>query len=118
MNNPFEIIDSRLSNIENLLLDIKHQPKDTVANQESDSLLTVEDAANFLHLSVPTIYTKISKGELPVIKNNGSKRCYFLKSDLITYLKSGRAKTVKKIEGSDDLENSEEKSKKKLLASK
>jgi len=27
MNNPFEVIDARLSNIESLLLDIKHNPK-------------------------------------------------------------------------------------------
>ncbi len=26
--NPFDLIDARLSNIENLLLDIKHQPKE------------------------------------------------------------------------------------------
>jgi hypothetical protein len=26
MSNPFDIIDARLSNIENLLLDIKHSP--------------------------------------------------------------------------------------------
>lgn len=27
MNNPFEVIDTRLSNIETLLLELKHQPK-------------------------------------------------------------------------------------------
>ena len=26
MNNPFEVIDARLSNIESLLLDLKHTP--------------------------------------------------------------------------------------------
>jgi excisionase family DNA binding protein len=65
--------------------------------QKSEELLTVEEAAKLLHVSVPTIYTKISKNELPVIKNKGSKRCYFYKSELLDYLKTGRKKTVREI---------------------
>lgn len=57
-------------------------------NAENDELLTVQSAAKFLSLSVPTIYTKISKGELPVIKRD--KRCYFTKADLLSYLKDGK----------------------------
>lgn len=68
------------------------------AQPEPETVFTVEEAAKFLHLSVPTIYTKISKRELPVIKNKGSKRCYFSKSDLIDYLKQGRQKTGTEIE--------------------
>ncbi len=55
-------------------------------------LLTVEQAAEFLHLSVPTIYGLISKGEIPVMKR--SKRCYFTKADLLDYLKHGRKSSV------------------------
>ena len=64
---------------------------------ENDELLTVQSAAKFLSLSVPTIYTKISKGELPVIKRD--KRCYFTKADLMSYLKERRVQ----IDGSDFL---------------
>lgn len=76
----------KLENIERLLLENsnQHQP-------ETDELLTVQDAAKLLSLSVPTIYTLISKGDLPVMKR--SKRCYFSKQDLINYLKQGRRKT-------------------------
>lgn len=63
---------------------------------EPETLLTVQDAAQFLSLSVPTIYGLISKGELPVMKR--SKRCYFSKAELINYLKAGRKKTVSEIE--------------------
>ena len=63
---------------------------------EPEMLLTVQDAAKFLSLSVPTIYGLISKGELPVMKR--SKRCYFSKAELINYLKQGRKKTVSEIE--------------------
>ncbi|NOU46815.1 MAG: helix-turn-helix domain-containing protein [Bacteroidales bacterium] len=58
---------------------------------EKDELLTVQDTAKFLSLSVPTVYGLISKGELPVMKR--SKRCYFSKIDLINYLKQGRKKS-------------------------
>jgi excisionase family DNA binding protein len=59
---------------------------------EADELLTVQDAAKFLSISVTTIYFLISKRELPVMKR--SKRYYFSKVDLINYLKQGRKKTL------------------------
>jgi excisionase family DNA binding protein len=92
MNNPFEVIEARLNNIETLLLDIKHNPKEQSQQAETDELLTVQNAAKFLSLSVPTVYGLISKGELPVMKR--SKRCYFSKVELIDYLKQGRRKTL------------------------
>lgn len=95
MNNPFEVIEARLNNIETLLLDLKHLPKEQGEQPETDELLTVQDTAKFLSLSVPTVYTLISKGELPVMKR--SKRCYFSKSELVNYLKQGRKKTRSEI---------------------
>lgn len=59
---------------------------------EADELLTVQDTAKFLSLSVATVYGLISKGQLPVMKR--SKRCYFSKAELINYLKAGKRKTV------------------------
>jgi excisionase family DNA binding protein len=89
MTNPFETIDARLTNIESLILSIKHQS--TQETPEKDELLTVQETAKFLHLSVPTIYSLISKSAIPSMKR--SKRCYFLKADLIEYLKKGTKKT-------------------------
>lgn len=63
---------------------------------QSDELLTVQDAAKFLTLSVPTIYGLIAKNELPVMKR--SKRCYFSKTELVDYIKQGRKKTVEETE--------------------
>lgn len=97
MNNPFEQIEARLNSIETLLLDLKHTPKEQGEHREIDELLTVQDTAKFLSLSVPTVYTLISKGELPVMKR--SKRCYFSKVELVNYLKQGRKKTVAEIAG-------------------
>ncbi len=92
MSNPFDTIDARLSNIESLLLDISLQSTKQPPKPEQDQLLTVQQAAEFLTLSVPTIYGLISKGELPVMKR--SKRCYFSKVELVNYLKQGRKKTL------------------------
>ena len=65
---------------------------------EPDKLLTVEEAAEYLSLKVPTIYTLISRKELPTVKR--SKRCYFFKSELNNYLRAGRKKiVVQKSEG-------------------
>jgi excisionase family DNA binding protein len=92
MNNPFEVIEARLNNIETLLLDLTHTPKEQGEQPETDEFFTVQDTAKFLSLSVPTVYTLISKGELPVMKR--SKRCYFSKVELVNYLKQGRKKTL------------------------
>jgi excisionase family DNA binding protein len=99
MNNPFAVLEARLHNIEALLIDIKHQPKPQ-ASQPEDDLLTVPEAAEFLSLSVQTIYTLNSKKKLPVMKR--SKRCYFSKSDLLEYLKQGRKSTPSEIESQAD----------------
>jgi excisionase family DNA binding protein len=76
----------KLSNIERLLQG--NRPAD---QEGEEKVLTVPQAADFLNLSVPTIYSLMSRGELPAMRKNG--RCYFLKSELINYLKSGRRKT-------------------------
>lgn len=96
MNNPFDVIDSRLSNIEGLLLDLKHQPLQAEKSKQLDELLTVQAAAEFLSLTVPTMYSKVSRGELPVMKR--SKRLYFSRTELLEYLKEGRKKTNSEIE--------------------
>ena len=82
----------KLNDIEQLLLKGTLTPKHEVAER----LLTVQEAAKFLTLSVPTIYSKVSKGELPVMKRG--KRLYFSQVELMDYLKGGRKKTNSEIE--------------------
>lgn len=95
MNNPFEVIEARLSGIENLILDLKQTTK-AEPTEQPEQLLTVQEAAQFLNLTVPTIYSKVSKGELPVMKR--SKRLYFSSTELMEYLKEGRKKSNAEIE--------------------
>ena len=69
------------------LLDVNPQRPIDQTNQ----LLTIQDAAEFLSLTVPTIYSKVSRGELPVMKR--TKRLYFSREDLTEYVRAGRKKT-------------------------
>lgn len=94
MNNPFEVLEKRLENIETLLIDIKHPPQQQKI--ETEVLLTIKQASEFLKLSVPTIYSKVSRGEIPVMKQ--AKRLYFSSVELMQFVKDGRRKTNSEIE--------------------
>ncbi len=88
-------LSNKLENIERLLLENRKQQ----SSEQSENFLTIQEAAELLNLSVPTIYSKVSRGELPVMKR--SKRLYFSRSELLKYIKHGRRKTIDEIEGQD-----------------
>ncbi len=88
-------LGKKLENIERLLLENKKKQ----LSDQSEELFTIQEASKFLHLSVPTIYSKVSRGELPVMKR--SKRLYFSRNELLKYIKHGRRKTIDEIEGQD-----------------
>ena len=85
-------LSSKLDNIEKLLVQQKEEP----TPDPQDQFLTIQEAAKFLRLSVPTIYSKVSRGELPVMKR--SKRLYFSSTELMAYIKKGRKKSYAEIE--------------------
>lgn len=89
-------LNKKLDVIEKLLLE---NGKQQTQNQPED-LLTVQQAAKFLTLSKPTIYSKCSRNELPYMKRG--KRLYFSKTELAEYLKAGRVKTVTELENDAD----------------
>lgn len=97
MSNPFETIDSRLTTIESLLLDIKHQRNDIVAKKvDEDEILTVRQVSEFLNLAIPTIYSLTSSRTLPHSKRG--KKLYFSKVDLTNWIKSGKRSSVREIQ--------------------
>jgi|TARA_R100000084_G_C4638093_1_gene142191 excisionase family DNA binding protein len=55
--------------------------------KHEDKLFNIQEAAEFLRLTVPTIYSKVSRKEIPFKKV--SKRLYFSKLELIEYLNKG-----------------------------
>ncbi len=97
MEITFDQLPAAISNLVFEVSEIKRLllQKGTAIPYEPEKLLTVQEAAKFLSLSVPTIYGLISKGELPVIKR--SKRCYFSNIEILEYMKAGRKKTVDEI---------------------
>ncbi|QEC78514.1 helix-turn-helix domain-containing protein [Mucilaginibacter ginsenosidivorax] len=80
---------AKLEKIEALLK--QHKADD----QDEDEMLTVDQAATFLNLAVPTIYSKVSRREIPVSKPG--KRLYFSKSELNEYKKSGHHQTISRM---------------------
>lgn len=63
---------------------------------EPDVLMTIEQASEFLHLTVPTIYNKVSRNEIPFMKRG--KRLYFSREQLMDFLKAGSNKMSDEIE--------------------
>ncbi len=61
--------------------------------KQQAELLNVPEAAKFLNLAIPTVYSMVSRGELPFFKPKGTKRLYFRKSLLIDWIQSGRKLT-------------------------
>jgi len=79
-----QAIDHRLDRIEEML---KNQPA-----KESDLMLTVEDVAEYLHLSVPSIHRLVSNRQIPNMRRG--KRLFFKKSEVNNWLSQRRRKTV------------------------
>jgi len=65
-------------------------------SEQGDELLNAKQAAEFLQIAMPTLYTKVSKREIPHLKKH--KRLVFHRSELMEYLNSGRRKTGKQQE--------------------
>ena len=76
-----------------------HLPKSQESN--SNRLLTVAEAADYLSLAKQTLYGFTSKNQIPHIKR--AKRLLFKKGDLDNWLMEGRKKSINEIQR--DLEN-------------
>lgn len=92
---PIEDLQTVIIDCVNSCLRNNKQESKTPTDQP-EQLLTIQEAAEFLSLTVPTMYSKVSKGELPVMKR--SKRLYFSRTELLEYLKDGRKKSNAEIE--------------------
>lgn len=76
---------------------IKGEPVLPFDNQSSDSslkLLTVEDVALFLNISITSVRRMQQRRLVPFIKVGGSVR--FLLTDLLSYLKKRRVEPIDK----------------------
>ena len=60
--------------------------------QTEDKLLSVREASTLLRLTVPTIYSKVSRGELPCMKQGN--RLYFSLAEITAHLRSGKKRSA------------------------
>ena len=86
------MLTKEVSELKRLLIEKQEQP----GTDQTEQFLTIQEAAEFLSLEVSTMYCKVSKGELPVMKQN--KRLYFSRTELMEYIKAGRKKSNAEIE--------------------
>jgi excisionase family DNA binding protein len=97
MENPFDIIIQRLDAIEQLLYEIKTGKQvEIMPVAYSNELMNVQQVAEYLTLSVQTIYGLVHKMEIPNAKLG--KRLYFKKSEIEDWISRSRRKTRVEIE--------------------
>ena len=81
-------IEERLANIERKL---------DIQAQEAKNILTLEEVAEYTHLSKSYIYKLTSRREIPCYKPNG-KQLYFKRTEIDEWLLTNRKMTNKEIE--------------------
>jgi excisionase family DNA binding protein len=97
MENPFELLLEKLSKIEKDLLEIKEiKSSYSASRSSSNELMNIQEVAEYLSLSVPTLYGYTSHMEIPHMKRG--KRLYFRKNEIDEWLLKSRVKTRSEIE--------------------
>ncbi|WP_426060626.1 helix-turn-helix domain-containing protein [Hymenobacter sp. B1770] len=86
LDNPFETINARLSNLEALTLEALSCLRTTaIAAPEVGG---IELAQEITRLSKPRIYALVSKRGLPVAKRGN--KLYFTRADLVAWVNAGK----------------------------
>ncbi len=65
--------------------------------EPSDEVLTAEEAAAYVGVAVPTLYSYTHKNMIPFSKPGGTKHLRFSKLELAEWVKAGRKKTIQEI---------------------
>ena len=81
----------KINNIERLLLS-----QATTPQPDQERFLTIKETADFIGLTVPTVYGLVHRKDIPCMKRN--KRLYFSKQELTAWITTGRKMTVAEIE--------------------
>ena len=73
------------------------QPAQVLTHTEPGEFLTVRQAADFLDLTPASIYGLVHNGKIPGACRRG-KRLYFLRQELLDWIKAGRKATAAEID--------------------
>lgn len=98
IQNPFLVIDQRLSNLESLLIDLKHKTlptllKEHFSEEKQDRYITRNEAANIAGACVATIDNWAREGYIKKYKNGNVVR--FKLSELEDFLEGKRKEVTK-----------------------
>lgn len=91
MTNPFDIIDRRLTAIEQVLQDLRQQSHHTPSSAADASLIPIISAADVEKMTGwpdGTFYAKVAEMPKGVVIRNRSKRLLFDRALLIAWLQS------------------------------
>lgn len=93
LNTLFEELIKKISErvSENVLQSIN-----TLVPIEEPSFLTIDEAAKLINLTKPTVYGLVHQNKIPYIKKG--KRLYFVKSELLAWINSGKQTTKSEAE--------------------
>jgi excisionase family DNA binding protein len=67
IQNPFAVLDARLSNIESILIDLKH-PESTINSKQSQTILDTDQLMAKLGVTRPTLSKWRKEGRIPFIQ--------------------------------------------------
>jgi len=84
--NAVDRLYTKLESIEKML-----KAQSSIEYEDPNKLYNIDEASKYLNLAKPTVYSMVSKGEIPYMKR--SRRLYFSKQDLLEYVRQGRVKT-------------------------
>jgi len=82
------LIQSLGTKIDNLQAEVTELRQLKLQTEEGE-ILTVDSAARILGIEKKTLYNWCSAGKIPFHKKPGGKTVWFLKSDLIAWVKAG-----------------------------
>ena len=87
----FEGLPTAISSLTEEVKQIKALLLETATKEGGDSILTIKETSEFLHVQKQTLYSYVSKGLIPNHKRAG--RLYFLKDELIVWVKAGNQRS-------------------------
>jgi excisionase family DNA binding protein len=89
-------IEKRLSQIEKMLEQNRQNNKENEIEVETEKLLDIQGVSDLLGLAKATIYSKLSRNELPYMKRG--KKVYFKEKEILEYLNRGKVLSNDEIE--------------------
>lgn len=87
-----EFFLEKLDEILGRIASIEKKMQKEGGTEMTDEPITIKEVSRLINLSVSTIYSKVSRNEIPV--NKVGKKLYFYRSELEQWIRSGRIRTA------------------------